>query len=84
MVREQVNSKMAEIEPFLVELGKLCSDTALVVRGEIELSVGAHYLRERIVQGILSCCGSEQDHVIPFTSEPCLFDADTRILKGID
>jgi len=82
LVQEQVNSKMEEIKPLLAELDKYCSDTARIVRGEIELSVAVHYLRERIVKGIQKYSGSASNHAVPFTSDPCLFDVDQRVLKG--
>jgi len=82
LVQEQVNSKMKDIEFLLAELDKYCSETARIVRGEIALSVAVHYLRERIVKGIQQYSGSASNHAVPFTSDPCLFDVDPRVLKG--
>lgn len=75
---------MQEIESLLAELEKCCSDTSRIVRGEIELSVAAHYLRIRMVEGIQKFSGSVSNHVVPYTSELFLFDVDPRILKGTD
>jgi len=84
LVKKQVDERMAETELFLAELEEHCGETALLVRGEIELSLTAYYLRAKIVEGLHRFGGSDHDSVVSFTSDPCFHDADARILKGAD
>ena len=87
LVRSEVSAEMQPIYALLeelVEMGHLCPGNASIAKQEIELSVGAQFLRQRIAYQI-SKDHAQDNHIRPMfgDSGPCIYDRDVRILKGM-